>query len=103
MTDVTDEPTDNSSNVPERATAHPDVRIGAVYFVPIEDGTRPHEGQFVILDGYDADDERFEGVTEAGEGITIPAHILEGWLADNCFVPVDRPDELAATIREVLI
>lgn len=95
--------TDESSNADEyeRATAHPDVDVGAVYFVALPATPRPHDGQFIVLDAYDGEEGVFEGVTESDEVITIPPNILEAWLEDDIFQPIENPDDLAAVIGEV--
>lgn len=103
MTDTNAGSSTDSSNDDdhERATAHPAVEIGAVYFVALPADPRPHDGQFVALDAYNAEEGAFEGVTEADEVITIPPNILEAWVEDDIFQPVEKPDDLAAVIGEV--
>lgn len=103
MNDSNDHTTDESSNADdyERATAHPDVDVGAVYLVAHPPDHRPHEGQFFALDNWDGEEGVFEGVTEADEVIAFQPKTLEGWLRDNIFIPVENPDDLAATIGEV--
>lgn len=83
----------------DRPIPSPRTLAGTLYLVNAETDERYHAGQFIGIEGYDPDKDKFGFCTELGEHGILSREKLETGIQTGAFVKVEHRDRVADFIE----